>query len=78
MGNVPQCPSRDTAVQPSVAQADAEVASGGDGVGVERDAFWRGERFLERHGGDDGRLQRDHIAELAFGDPISSIQDFPI
>src|SRR6266581_1481140 len=52
----------------SVAQADPQVPRGGDRVGVERHPPRRGERLFDRDGGNNGRPQGHHGAELALGD----------
>src|SRR5690606_24278807 len=52
----------------SVAEGDAQVARGPDGIGIRRDALDPADRLLEGHGPDLGRVERDHRAGVAVGD----------
>src|SRR5206468_11218881 len=52
----------------SVAEADPEIAGGGDGVGVDGDELGFGEHVGEWHADDLRWIERDHGVEAARGD----------
>src|SRR5262249_44406754 len=81
---LPEDPSEDPAEDPSedpevaadsrfarerlIAQADAEIARGLDGVRIEGDGLHRGDRLLHRHRHHVRRIVRDDVPELSLFD----------